>query len=85
MLNDFERKLHRIIINFQRMKKSSPSYDEFMRLTGKSKGDISKTLQELSSQGYIHWSNGDIRTIQTLKEEDNKPINIRTSIELWMR
>ncbi|MDR6725326.1 MULTISPECIES: hypothetical protein [Paenibacillus] len=57
MLNDFDRKVLRIIVNYAGQRRRMPRMDELETKTGRSKALIQESLQELERRQYIYWEN----------------------------
>lgn len=55
MLNDLERKLHRILYNYILTHNSMPDRVALERMTGRRFSDIEKALIELEKKKYIEW------------------------------
>lgn len=55
MLNDFERKILRIIVNYAGQQRRIPRMDELENKTGRSRVQIRESLLELERKGYIAW------------------------------
>src|SRR4051794_20804955 len=53
MLNDYERKLLRILHNFQTGRRRNPSIEELVRKTGRWPWQILRTLQSLTDKQFI--------------------------------
>lgn len=71
MLSDLERKLLRILYNFSLKQRRMPNNTELVRLTGRSREDITKGLRGLVEQNYIFWpDNPDLSTIVILEAWD---------------
>lgn len=55
MLTDFERKILRILYNFDNQRKRMPTYTELSTKTGKAKEDILTALEGLIRASNIVW------------------------------
>lgn len=53
-MNDFERKLYRIIVNM-RLYGKNPTLTELKRKTGKSEQEIRETTKSLIRKGALSW------------------------------
>lgn len=67
MLRDIERKVLRIIYNFNVGRKRLPSLREISVKTGKQEGEIVYIIKKLAEQGYVQWDGQNTRTIQIIK------------------
>lgn len=76
MLSDMERKLLRILFNFETKRHRMPTIDELEIKTGRSKQDIFAGLRGLAEQKYIFWpDNPKLDTIVILEAwERDKPL-----------
>lgn len=72
MLHDSERKLFRVIYNYYAQNRQMPDYSFLQRSTGKSKEQISVTLNNLSDQSYVEWDKTNPESIHMLKQPDTK-------------
>lgn len=64
MLSDLERKLLRILYNYNSQQRRMPTKLELERMTGRKYPDIDKALNELVQQQYIFWP--DCPLLQTI-------------------
>lgn len=53
MLNDFERKILRIMVNYAGQRRRMPRMDELETKTGRSRAYIHESLLELERTGHI--------------------------------
>jgi predicted transcriptional regulator len=67
MLNDYERKLLRILHNFQTGCSRNPSIKELVRKTGRSPWQIHKSLQSLADKQFIVWDPEQHENLQVIK------------------
>ncbi|MBY0119948.1 hypothetical protein NST33_21365 [Paenibacillus sp. FSL L8-0435] len=77
MLNDFERKILRIMVNYAGQRRRLPRIDELENKTGRSKAFIHESLLELERTGHIAWENrSTLEGIQILQawEQVQQPI-----------
>ncbi|CAI6068078.1 hypothetical protein PAECIP112173_02063 [Paenibacillus sp. JJ-100] len=77
MLNDFERKVLRIIVNYASQQRRIPRMDELENKTGRNRAHIRESLLELERQGYIAWdTQSSIEHIQILQawEQEQSPV-----------
>ena len=77
MLNDFERKILRIMVNYAGQRRRLPRMDELETKTGRSRAYIHESLLELERTGYIAWENrSTLEGIQILQawEQVQQPI-----------
>lgn len=58
MLNDFERKILRIMVNYAGQRRRLPRMDELENKTGRSRAYIHESLLELERTGHIAWGAG---------------------------
>lgn len=56
MLNDYERKLLRILYNYSGVRRRFPTIQELTVKTGREKGDIMIALEGLIKANYITWA-----------------------------
>jgi len=56
MLTDFERKVLRILWNFQSGRRRLPTYTELVNKTGKSESDVKAALEALTTALYLDWT-----------------------------
>ncbi|WP_427050335.1 helix-turn-helix domain-containing protein [Paenibacillus sp. TC-CSREp1] len=74
MLNDFERKILRIIVNYAGQQRRIPRMDELENKTGRSRAQIRESLLELERKGYIAWGNpSSLDNIQILQAWEQEP------------
>ncbi|MDQ0168810.1 hypothetical protein [Paenibacillus tundrae] len=79
MLNDFDRKVLRIIVNYAGQRRRMPRMDELETKTGRSKALIQESLQELERRQYIYWENkSTLEGIQILQAWEQVPTPIHT-------
>lgn len=77
MLNDFERKILRIIVNYAGQQRRIPRMDELETKTGRKPVHIRESLQALEQNGYISWPQpSTLENIQILQawEQEPKPV-----------
>ncbi|KGP81815.1 MULTISPECIES: hypothetical protein [unclassified Paenibacillus] len=77
MLNDFERKILRIIVNYAGQRRRVPRMDELENKTGRSKAFIYESLLELERRQHIVWENkSTLEGILILQawEQESEPI-----------
>ncbi|WP_175395734.1 hypothetical protein [Paenibacillus xylanilyticus] len=77
MLNDFERKILRIIVNYAGQRRRVPRMDELENKTGRSRVLIHESLLELERRQYIVWENkSTLEGIQIVQawEQETQPI-----------
>ncbi|WP_405157571.1 hypothetical protein [Paenibacillus sp. FSL H8-0283] len=77
MLNDFERKILRIMVNYAGQRRRLPRMDELENKTGRSRAYIHESLLELERTGHIAWgSRSTLEGIQILQawEQVQQPI-----------
>ncbi|MGG4132146.1 hypothetical protein ABEW19_28230 [Paenibacillus illinoisensis] len=55
MLNDYERKVLRILYNYKGIRRRFPTIHELTVKTGRGKADIMAALQGLIAANYITW------------------------------
>jgi hypothetical protein len=80
MLNDFERKILRIIVNYAGQRRRVPRMDELENKTGRSKAFIHKSLLELERRQHILWENkSTLEGILILQAWEQEPQPIRKS------
>ncbi|GGH44376.1 hypothetical protein GCM10008014_05710 [Paenibacillus silvae] len=78
MLNDFERKILRIIVNYAGQQRRIPRMDELENKTGRSRVQIRESLLELERKGYIAWGNpSSLENIQILQAWEQEPGPVR--------
>ncbi|KQY87522.1 hypothetical protein ASD24_06620 [Paenibacillus sp. Root52] len=78
MLNDFDRKVLRIIVNYAGQRRRMPRMDELETKTGRSKTLIQESLQELERRQYIYWENkSTLEGIQILQAWEQVPTPIQ--------
>lgn len=71
MLQDSERKLLRILFNFNRQKLRMPMWVELEHKMGHSKNEISLIIRSLVEKQYLFFpDNPDLSTLTILKLED---------------
>lgn len=56
MLNDYERKVLRILYNYKGIRRRFPTIHELTVKTGRGKADIMSALQGLIAANYITWA-----------------------------
>jgi repressor LexA len=71
--------LYQYIENYKKAHSNSPSYDEMMEATGKSRGAVQNSLNYLEKHGYIRRIPGRRRNIEVLKTA-RKGVPIRGEI-----
>lgn len=77
MLNDFERKILRIMVNYAGQRRRLPRMAELENKTGRSRVLIHESLLELERTGHIAWDNkSSLEGIQILQawEQEQQPI-----------
>jgi len=80
MLNDFERKILRIIVNYAGQRRRVPRMDELENKTGRSKAFIHESLLELERRQHILWENkSTLEGILILQAWEQAPQPIRKS------
>ncbi|MET3940837.1 hypothetical protein ABIC22_003649 [Paenibacillus sp. PvP094] len=80
MLNDFERKILRIIVNYAGQRRRMPRMDELENKTGRSRDLIRESLLELERRQHINWANkSTLEGIQILQAWEQDPQPIRKS------
>ena len=80
MLNDFERKILRIIVNYAGQRRRMPRMDELENKTGRSRELIRESLLELERRQHINWDNkSTLEGIQILQAWEQEPQPIRKS------
>ncbi|MFS0871574.1 hypothetical protein [Paenibacillus xylanilyticus] len=80
MLNDFERKILRIIVNYAGQRRRVPRMDELENKTGRSRALIHESLLELERRQHIVWENkSTLEGIQILQAWEQEPQPIRKS------
>ncbi|MNW38899.1 hypothetical protein D3C74_159770 [compost metagenome] len=90
MLSDLERKLLRILYNFNSQQRRMPFKPELERMTGRRYADIDKALNELVQQ-YIFWPDRPhLQTIVILEGwERDRPLKPKTrpsgNIDYWTK
>lgn len=57
MLNDYARKVLRILYNYSNVRRRFPTLQELTVKTGRSKADIMAALDGLVAANYITWDN----------------------------
>lgn len=81
MLNDFERKILRIIVNYAGQRRRMPRMDELENKTGRSRELIRESLLELERRQHINWDNkSTLEGIQILQAWEQEPQPIRKSL-----
>ncbi|WP_342551982.1 hypothetical protein [Paenibacillus sp. FSL R7-0652] len=78
MLNDFERKILRIIVNYAGQRRRIPRMDELENKTGRSRVQIRESLLELERKGHIAWDNPSaMESIQILQAWEQEAQMVR--------
>ncbi|MGQ8873988.1 hypothetical protein [Paenibacillus sp. TSA_86.1] len=78
MLNDFERKILRILVNYAGQQRRIPRMDELETKTGRSPAHIRESLLELEQRGHIAWHDSStMESIQILQAWEQQPSPIR--------
>ncbi|PYE45674.1 hypothetical protein HUB98_07790 [Paenibacillus barcinonensis] len=78
MLNDFERKILRIIVNYAGQQRRIPRMDELENKTGRSRARIRESLLELERKGHIAWGDtSSLDNIQILQAWEQEPGPVR--------
>lgn len=77
MLNDYERKVLRILYNYSNVRRRFPTLQELTIKTGRSKADIVAALDGLAAANYITWENksdtANIVIVEGWERESEKP------------
>jgi len=77
MLNDYERKVLRILYNYSNVRRRFPTLQELTVKTGRSKADIMAALDGLVAANYISWDNktdtANIVIVEGWERETEKP------------
>ncbi|MNB97105.1 hypothetical protein D3C75_443260 [compost metagenome] len=77
MLNDYERKVLRILYNYSNVRRRFPTLQELTVKTGRSKADIMAALNGLVAANYITWENksdtANIVIVEGWERESEKP------------
>ncbi|CAH1208751.1 MULTISPECIES: hypothetical protein [Paenibacillus] len=80
MLNDFERKILRIIVNYAGQRRRMPRMDELENKTGRSKALIRESLLELERRQHILWEDkSSLEGIRILQAWEQPPQPVRKS------
>lgn len=78
MLNDFERKILRIIVNYAGQQRRIPRMDELETKTGRNPAHIRESLQALEQKGYISWPKpSTLENIQILQAWEQEAKSVR--------
>ena len=91
MMSDLERKLLRIMYNFNVMRYRIPTMDELVTKTGRNINDLKSALEGLEQQRYIWWEDKtQLSGIVILEDSDRDgvmpstpPVIITTDISYW--
>lgn len=90
MLDDIERKIHRILHNYSVGRRRFPSMQELKVKTGRSEEDITQTLISLEDKLFIIWD--DKRHVESIKllqgwEQQPKSETIKSSdnLDYWTK
>ncbi|MDR6726073.1 hypothetical protein J2W91_004579 [Paenibacillus amylolyticus] len=88
MLDDSERKIHRILHNYSVGRRRFPSMHELMIKTGRAERDITQTLINLEDKLFIIWD--DKRRVESIKllqgmEQlpKSEPIKPNGNLDYW--
>ncbi|WP_458121767.1 hypothetical protein [Paenibacillus sp. Z6-24] len=77
MLDDFERKLLRVLFNFFARHRRMPSWRELSAMTYRSADELVHTLTALENRQYIYWDNKNdpstIIMIQSWERREKRP------------
>ena len=91
MLTDFQRKVLRILYNYKGGRRRFPTIHELTVKTGKSKTDVSASLDVLVNEQYIHWEDrsntSNIVILEGWEREGDRPkvkvVSPPDNIDYW--
>lgn len=67
MLEDAERKLFRILVNYYSQHRYIPDFNVLQRHTNRSKAEVIELINGLERKGYLKWKEEDENTIRDLR------------------
>lgn len=90
MLDDSERKIHRILHNYSVGRRRYPSMQELIVKTGRSEKDITQTLISLEDKLFIIWD--DKRQVESIKllqgwehQPKSEPMKSSDNLDYWTK